>query len=270
MNILFLSCIAGVLGTGIGGVLGIVFSKINAKTTNNVLSFAGGCMLSMVFFSIFPESMELTSPINILLSATFGILTLSLINYILNISTKNKQTKIQAFICNYQNKNNSKRLLKAGLIMFFAIALHNIPEGLAIGTTGVVNFKTAITLSILLMIHNIPEGMAISAPLIAGGVSKIKSLIFATLAGALTIVGGLIGLIISNINSSISALALAFSGGAMLNVTFCDIYPEVFENQTSSTHIANFLGMGLIFLIVMFVWKIKIVNSDKVQNCLII
>ncbi len=249
MSILFLSSIAGTVGTGLGGLLGIVFNKSNPKTTKNILAFAGGCMLSMVFFSIIPESLELCSPINTLLSATFGVLTLSLINFILNKNSKSK--KVQAFILTLENKNkNSSKLIKAGVIMFFAIALHNIPEGMAIATSSTVDLKTAITISILLTIHNIPEGMAVATPLVSGGMGKIKSFTLATLAGSLTTLGGLIGLIITNINSNLSALALAFSGGAMLNVTFCDIYPEAFENNNYSPHVFNFCGMGLIFLIV--------------------
>lgn len=252
MNVLALSSIAGTLGTGLGGAIGIIFNKINPKTTKNILAFAGGCMLSMVFFSILPESLELCSPINTLLSAVFGVLTLSLINFIIN--KKSKLGKVQAFILSLENnKKKSPHLVKAGIIMFFAIALHNIPEGMAIATSSTVNLKTATTISILLTLHNIPEGMAVSTPLIAGGIGKVKSLILATLAGSLTILGGIIGLIITNINPNISSLALAFSGGAMLNVTFCDIYPEAFENNNSSAHLANFLGMALIFLIVMII-----------------
>lgn len=251
MNVLLLSSIAGTVGTGLGGLIGIIFNKTNPKTTKNILAFAGGCMLSMVFFSIIPESLELCSPLNTLLSATFGILTLSLINFMLNKNSKSKE--VQAFIYTLENKKSSSNLIKAGIIMFFAIALHNIPEGMAIATSSTVNLKTAITISILLTIHNIPEGMAIATPLVAGGVGKIKSLTLATLAGSLTTLGGLIGLIITNINSSISALALAFSGGAMLNVTFCDIYPEAFESNSASTYVYNFCGIGLIFLIVMLI-----------------
>ena len=247
MNIIILSGIAGVLGTGIGAILGMFFTKTKQTSINNVLALSGGCMLGMVFFSIYPEVQEISNFINIFLSSILGILLLFLINFLTSVSTK---SKIQVFIESHSISKRKSELFKAGIILFIAISAHNIPEGISISSIGYTNYKTALTLALLLLIHNIPEGMAISAPLIAGGMSKTKSLIFSVLAGGATIIGGLIGMAIININPNFSSLALAFSAGAMLNVTFCDIYPEAFSNHKTLPHLFNFVGMFLMFILV--------------------
>jgi len=110
--------------------------------------------------------------------------------------------------------------------MLFAIALHNIPEGLAMGAAGFVDSNLAISIALLIGLHNIPEGMAISAPLIAGGISKLKTVILVMVAGATTLLGALAGIAIGGISEYAVSIAFAMAGGAMLYIVFSEILPH--------------------------------------------
>ena len=121
---------------------------------------------------------------------------------------------------------DKKSLLKAGVIMLLAIALHNLPEGMAIGATGASNTQTGILIAIIIAVHNIPEGMAISAPLASGGVKGWKTVLLTALAGAATVLGAVIGLAVGGISKLASGICMGLAGGAMLYVTFCEILPQ--------------------------------------------
>jgi ZIP family zinc transporter len=110
--------------------------------------------------------------------------------------------------------------------MLTAIALHNIPEGIAIGAGASYNIRLSAVIAIMLALHNIPEGMAVAAPLLAGGVKRWKTVLLTTLSGATTVLGGLIGVFIGNISEFSIALSLSAAGGAMLYVVFGEIIPQ--------------------------------------------
>jgi ZIP family zinc transporter len=78
----------------------------------------------------------------------------------------------------------------------------------------------------MIAVHNIPEGMAIAAPLLAGGINKWKVVLFTSLAGATTLLGGLIGILIGRISDFAIALSLSGAGGAMLYIVFGEIIPQ--------------------------------------------
>lgn len=117
-------------------------------------------------------------------------------------------------------------MLKSGLLMFTAIALHNLPEGMAIGSGAAHNDKMGLMLAVLIALHNIPEGISIGVPLIEGGMNRAKAVFLTAVSGFPTFIGGWIGARLGNIGESFIAASLAFAGGAMLYVTFCEILPQ--------------------------------------------
>jgi ZIP family zinc transporter len=122
--------------------------------------------------------------------------------------------------------SRKKSMFRSGLIMLFAIGLHNIPEGLALGAAGHHDMGLGITLTILIGLHNIPEGMAVAAPLIAGGLSKLKTVTLTFLIGATTIIGAVIGVFVGGISETTLALSFAAAAGAMLYVVLGEILPQ--------------------------------------------
>jgi len=121
---------------------------------------------------------------------------------------------------------NRARMLRTGIIMFAAISLHNIPEGLAIGAGGSHDIQLGALLAIIIALHNIPEGMAIAAPLISGGMGRAKSVLLTLLSGLTTALGGAAGVLIGGISKTALALSFAAAGGAMLYAVFGEILPQ--------------------------------------------
>lgn len=267
--ILVLSLVAGVAGTGIGGVIGVILKNKGGKAMGRVLSFAGGVMVGVVTFEMLPESVSNAqigefeqSGVLIAVSALIaGMLAIYALNKLLDkfenkkgmhksIDTLNHEIAVlQAEIDKGKSEIDKKRLLKAGIVMLFAIALHNIPEGMAIGATGAAQEKTGVLIAIIIAVHNIPEGMAISAPLASGGVKPWKTIFLTALAGGATVLGAVIGLAIGNLGYLASGICMGLAAGAMLYVTFCEILPQSILMEEGRVPAVSML-VGIIFSMV--------------------
>ena len=242
-----LSLVAGVAGTALGGVVGVFFKNRGMKTMSRVLSFAGGVMAGIVCFEMAPEAIEMsvvnfknwTGVVIGVASTIGGMLVVYGLNKLLDIFEGKREVHRElseihhetAIILAHDEKRQSekpevKRLFKAGIIMLIAIALHNFPEGMAIGAMGATNVSAGVLVAILIAVHNIPEGVAISAPLAAGGMGSAKAVLMTGLAGASTVVGTLLGLWIGGSSTLAAGICIGIAGGAMLYVTFGEILPE--------------------------------------------
>lgn len=253
--ILVLSLVAGIVGTGLGGVIGVLLKNKGNKIMGRVLSFAGGVMVGVVTFEMLPEAIEYLkienaieqSGILIAVAALLvGMLVIFGLNKLLDVIENMRDTHRSIEELHHETKVieandalnadavatvktqevDKKSLLKAGIIMLLAIALHNLPEGMAIGATGASDTQTGILIAIIIAVHNIPEGMAISAPLASGGVKGWKTILLTALAGAATVLGAAIGLAVGGISKLASGICMGLAGGAMLYVTFCEILPQ--------------------------------------------
>ena len=230
------TALAGIGGTGLGGIIGALFKRDSKRTVSLLLSFAGGVMTSIVCFDLIESAIGTNTSIYIIsLGICFGVAMVYLLNLYIDRVTNHEVRHI--------GKNHpataddldeiihsNQSLFIAGLIMASAIALHNLPEGMTIGAS-FANSKglmegSALVLAVLIGLHNIPEGMAISVPLINGGVKRRKAILITALSGAPTIIGALIGYFIGDIGSLGLALSLSFASGAMLYVTFGEILPQ--------------------------------------------
>ena len=134
----------GTLGTMMGGILGVTIKKHSNKFLSFILSFASGLMMAIICFDLLPEAMEIASLAVILLGVLLGILTM----IICDTLVKQK----------FSNKKGMNSLLRTGIIISIGLALHNIPEGLAIGTGFQASINLGLSLAIVIAIHDIPEG----------------------------------------------------------------------------------------------------------------
>ncbi|MCL2873896.1 MAG: ZIP family metal transporter [Defluviitaleaceae bacterium] len=232
MNIIIMSLLAGVVGMGLGGLITAAFGSRTDKMVSIFLSFAGGVMASIVFLELIPESIEYSNIWTTVIGLLLGVaMVLILHNIIDKISAASKgksgfHESYAEFFHSDGMLSNKSGMLRSGLIMIFAIALHNIPEGLAMGAAGYHDAALGLTLAIMIGLHNIPEGMAISAPLISGGLSKTKTVLLAFLTGSTTVIGALLGVLIGGISYTALALSFSAAGGAMLYVVFAEILPQ--------------------------------------------
>ncbi|MCL2403060.1 MAG: ZIP family metal transporter, partial [Coriobacteriia bacterium] len=177
--IISLSVLAGVVGMGLGSIITALFGARTERTISIFLSFAAGVMLAIVLLELIPEAIEYSGVLTTIVGLIIGVLVVLGLNKLIDKITRARQAKKQGanneLHDNYEEFFHAEELLskkgnmlRAGMVILFAIALHNIPEGLAMGAAGQYEITLGITIGLLIALHNIPEGMAISAPLISG------------------------------------------------------------------------------------------------------
>ena len=256
MNIIILSILVGVAGMGAGALITALFGSRTDKMVSIFLSFAGGVMISIVLIELIPEAIELSGLIVTVTGLSLGAVIVMLLNNIIDKISKTlrKSTDLHESYTEYFHSeglsDKKKGLLKSGMIMLFAIALHNIPEGLAMGAAGYHDYSMGLTIAIMIGLHNLPEGMAVAAPLVSGGMSKIKAIILVSLIGGTTVIGAALGYLIGGISYMVLALSFAAAGGAMLYVVFGEILPQsIFSNRDKIPTIFALVGIvvGLLF-----------------------
>ena len=273
-TLILTTALAGVGGTGLGGIIGAMLQKDSKRTVSLLLSFAGGVMLSVVCFDLVTEAIETGMGIWIVVGAiAFGVAVTYLLNYLIDRKTNPEVPHIDEnhpktaddldelihsdhLKQHYVRKDSKLGLFVAGIVMACAIALHNVPEGMTIGASyagnGGVMGSAALVLAVLIGLHNIPEGMAVSVPLISGGMHKWKAVLITAATGIPTILGALLGYTLGEIGPIGLTLSLGFASGAMLYVVFGEILPQSILMYHSklpafSTIIGILVGMMIIF-----------------------
>ena len=249
MHIILLSLIAGVAGMGLGGLITALIGSRSDKVISVFLSFSGGVMISIAFVELIPEAIELSNITIMVLGLFLGALLVYSLHYLMDhFSHTGGKSEIHESFAEYFHSGDmiSKKsnMLRSAMVMIFAISLHNIPEGLAMGAAGNYNVKLGITLAIIIGLHNVPEGMAVSAPLILGGLSKTKSIMITILSGSTTVLGAVIGVLIGGISDIAVALSFGAAAGAMLYVVLGEILPQsIVMSKDRIPTIFAFVGM---------------------------
>ncbi|MBR5219188.1 MAG: ZIP family metal transporter [Clostridia bacterium] len=221
MTLVLLTALGVGGSTIIGSVIGFMFKKLSHKFSDIILSFAAGIMLSAAVLGLVVPSLEYGGKYGLIITVTgifAGALSLNIIDKLVPHLHKLIGPDIES--------HNDTSLSKV-LLFVTAIAIHNLPEGIAAG----VGFGSGDTSQALLIaggiaLQNIPEGMVIIAPMLAAGVSPGKTLTCAMATGLVEVIGTLLGYFAVNIATVILPFALAFAGGTMLYVISDEMIPE--------------------------------------------
>ncbi len=234
MNVVLLTA-AGVGGaTIIGALAGFIFIKKTERICNLILSFAAGVMLSTSVFNLIIPSLAAGNICSVVLTVSgifcgaFCITLLdSMVKKLLSVVEKSRK-----------NSFNKRDQLQKILLFVSAIAVHNLPEGIAAGVGfGTGNTADALTIAGSIALQNIPEGMVIIAPMLAVGISRTKVFFIAFLTGLIEIFGTIFGYCSITVSNCILPFALSFAGGTMIYVICSDMIPESqnnFKKQSSS------------------------------------
>ncbi len=204
-----------------GSLLGFAFKGISHKFSDLVLSFAAGVMLAAAVLGLILPSVEYGGKWGLITTVAgifAGALCLNLVDKVVPHLHRLMGEDIEA----HHNANLSKVLL-----FVTAIAIHNLPEGIAAGVSfGSGDVSQAVLIAGGIALQNIPEGMVIIGPMLAAGVKPGKTFVCAALTGLVEVVGTLIGYLAVHLASAILPFALAFAGGTMLYVISDEMIPE--------------------------------------------
>lgn len=229
--------LAGTVGTGAGGALVALGVKPLKRSLSLLMGFAGGIMLSVVCFDLVPEAIEKSGLGLAVIGLGFGIAAMGLVDLLVPHIHLVKSTK------------GSSRYIKTGILIGVGIAIHNFPEGLAIGAGYAAAQGVGLGIALTICIHDLPEGMAMAAPLLAGRLEPGKVIASAVLAGIPTGAGALAGAVIGSVSPLVLAVALGAAGGAMLYVSCDDLIPDARElsvKGSGMTGVALGLLLGLV------------------------
>lgn len=221
MQLVLLTALGVGGATVIGAVIGFLFKGISHKFSDIVLSFAAGVMLAAAVLGLIIPSLDYGGELGLLITVLgifSGALCLNLIDKLVPHLHKLAGADIES----HKNTNLSKVLL-----FVTAIAIHNLPEGIAAGVGfGSGDTTQALIIALGIALQNIPEGMVIIGPMIAAGVKPGRTLLLAIMTGLVEVIGTLIGYFAVSVASAILPFALAFAGGTMLYVISDEMIPE--------------------------------------------
>ena len=233
----------GTFGTTLGGLIGIRFKYTSNKVLSFILSLASGLMIAIVCFDLVPEAMEIGEFSSLILGMLFGIFMMIACDLFVQ----------KRFNKNMKKAGSSNSLLKTGIIVSVGLALHNFPEGLAIGSGFEASIKLGYSLALAIALHDIPEGISMAVPMKNGGMKASKVIFYVVLSGVTTGIGAFFGAIVGNISKEIISMCLAFAAGAMLYIVSGELIPEsnkLYKGRMSA--IGNIIG----FLLGMFATQI--------------
>ena len=281
--IFLVTAVTGVGGLALGGALATVLHTPSDRSVSLLLRFTAGIMLSVVCFDLVSDSLESAG----LWGAVLWVLLGYFATYLLNCWIDKRAHHSHSHGGGHEHAHEHDHghdhehhrhghdpdheglhdngelcacghhtLHTAGLVLAAAVALHNMPVGMAIGATFAGAAEAAVLSGVLaariIGLHNLPEGMSIAAPLLAGGASAGGSIAVAALSGLPTILGALLGYSIGTMDPALLGASLGFAAGAMLYVIFGELLPEseqLWRHRLSglATMLGMLLGILLIF-----------------------
>ena len=246
MEIVILTAFGVGGATLFGSVIGFAFKNISHRFTDIILAFASGVMLCAAVFGLIAPSFEYGGDYSVFIT-TAGIFCGALILNLIDKLVPHLHT-----ISGKEQESHCLQNEKLGKVLLFvmAIAIHNLPEGIAAGVGfGTGNNGEAITIALGIALQNIPEGMVIIAPMLAAGMSRKRTFIIAALTGVIEILGTFLGYFAVSVSSAILPFALAFAGGTMLYVISDEMIPETHSHgsQRGATY-ALLVGFCLMLI----------------------
>jgi len=248
----------GLLIPFIGTTLGAFFvffikNQLPDNIQKSLLGFASGVMIAASVWSLIIPSIDASKDMGnfAFLPAATGIAAGMLFLLLMD-------KLIPHLHLNSKDPEGPKSKLHKTTMLVFAVTLHNIPEGLAVGViyagllSGTVNVTAAgaLALSIGIAIQNIPEGLIVSFPIKAEGVSRFKSFVYGVLSGAVEPVAAILAILLTSMVTPLMPYFLSFAAGAMIYVVVEELIPEA-SAGTHTNHATIGFGVGFIIMMIL-------------------
>jgi len=231
LTVILIAFVAGAIGSGIGGVLGIIVKKPNKFYIACMMALAAGAMIAVSLFELLPEAYEdggLTAALaGLVLGCGLVFLFDIVTHFIKRKKAANQRTDDMPLSMDLLNDDRKeagekRKLFKIGIAIFVAMMLHSLPEGIAIGAG--YHAELGILLGVIMLLHYVPEGLAIAVPLKASGMKNYKIILLAIASGLPALLGAVIGYFLG-MNETLIAYALSFAAGVMIFVAFAQMLP---------------------------------------------
>lgn len=228
--------------TVVGALLGFLFPNVSHKAGDAVMSFAAGVMMAAAIMGLILPALELEGPGGVWMVAggiLFGAVFLNLMD---------KLTPHLHHISGLDAESHNNGNINKVLLFVLAIAIHNLPEGLAAGVSfGGESLDNALSVAVGIALQNIPEGMIIISPMLLAGMSKRRTFIVAASTGLVEVIGTFLGYAATSVSSAVLPFALSFAGGTMLYVVGDEMIPEThshgYERLATYCFLAGFILM---------------------------
>jgi ZIP family zinc transporter len=242
LNAFLLSLIAG-LATGLGGGIVALLKAPGMRTYDALLGFAAGVMTAVATLGLIREALTQAGTLPAMAGVAVGAAVLFAFDRYLP-----HEHEHLPFVC------TNLLAYRRGLLLFSAMTLHNVPEGLAVGTSFAAEPRLGLLLALAIALHNIPEGIAVAAPFRSCGMSRLRSAAWATGSGLAEPVAAVMGAFFVTAVVALLPFSLAFAGGAMLYVVSDELIPEShshgFEHEATFGFLAGFLLLLVLLQII--------------------
>lgn len=225
---MFLSLIAGAC-TALGAVMLFLKKTWSNRSLAFFLGLASGVMVAVVVFDMLPSALLFSGYKKAIIGFLAGLAILWSVNFLV-----------------FSRANNKGSLLGLGYLIMLGIALHDLPEGMAIALGGEMKARTGMVIALAIGIHNIPEGMAIAAPLIMGGMKRFSIFVKILLLGLITPLGTIAGIAAVSVVPGILPLLLGFASGVMIYLVKFQLWPQAALQDRQSRRWGFWLGMVII------------------------
>ncbi|MDI6617595.1 MAG: ZIP family metal transporter [Clostridiales bacterium] len=237
INITIIGTLVGIIGTGTGGLITFICRNPNDKIMSLTLGTAGGLMLSVVTFDLLPEAFQ------------YGGVPLSIAGIIGGVIVT---AMIDELLPDFENISKGKgKYFKMSILIAIGLALHNFPEGLAIGSGFAAGERLGFGISTVIGMHDIPEGMAVAAPMSISGVKQSRVILYTIATAVPTGIGAFIGAVLGDISPAFTTLCLSFAGGTMLYIVCGELIPksrDLLDNFISTFGIIAGIIAGIIIV----------------------
>ncbi|MGI6684743.1 MAG: ZIP family metal transporter [Bacillota bacterium] len=233
-EMLLVSTITG-LATGLGAIVVILIGPLSSKALSALLGFASGIMIAISTINLLPSAIEYGSSYIAGLGFLLGVLLMLFLD------------SVVPHLHLLQKEGKNLTFLKMGCFIASGIALHNLPEGLAMGAGFQASEGLGIMIAGAILLHNIPEGMGTAAPLKMSGIKKLHIVGITSLAGLFTPLGTLIGILMFGISPLFISVSMGLAAGAMIYIVSDELIPESHKQHSHSANIGIAFGILLAF-----------------------
>lgn len=246
MKLIILTALGVGGATVVGAIIGFLFNNVSHKINDAILSFAAGIMLAAAVIGLIMPSFELVDK---------GRIWLPIVGIFVGAIFLNAMDRVTPHLHRLtgmgEEEHKHNRNLNRAILFMLAVALHNLPEGLAAGVGfGNDDISAAVTVAVGIALQNIPEGIVTVTPLVMAGISKSRAFIMAAVTGLIEVAGTFIGYYMAEMSAGILPFTLAFAGGTMLYVISDEMIPEThshgYERISTYSLLVGFVVMILL------------------------